>query len=131
MELIADIQQTTTQSSPFSVRFYTHNIPAPNTSDTIPICIQIDGGANRSITNQKHLLQRYTTVSKYPIYGVNQEDVALTCVGRGYLPWIAANGETLYVPTLFSPDAADTIISPTDVVMSYAHLYTVPLHSTK
>jgi hypothetical protein len=62
-------------------------------------------------------------VSKYPIFGVNKEDVALTCIGRGYLPWIAANGETLYVPTLFSPDAADTIISPTDVVMSYAHLY--------
>jgi dUTP pyrophosphatase len=49
--------------------------------------------------------------------------VALQCIGRGYLPWIAENGDTLYIPMFYSPEAAETIISPTDVVMSHNHLF--------
>lgn len=44
-------------------------------------------------------------------------------MGQGYIPWVADNGETVYVPCYCSPEVAETIISPTDVVMSHSHLY--------
>jgi dUTP pyrophosphatase len=55
--------------------------------------------------------------------GVNQQEVALTCTGKGYLPWQAETGDILLVPCFYSPAAADTIISPTDVVLSYPNIY--------
>ncbi len=55
--------------------------------------------------------------------GVNQQEVALTCTGKGYLPWQAETGDILLVPCFYSPAAADTIISPTDVVLSYPNIH--------
>jgi hypothetical protein len=69
------------------------------------------------------LLSRYQPTETYAIYGVNKDEVALTCTGHGYIPWVAENGYTFYVPCYYSPDAAETIMSPTDVVMSHPHLY--------
>ena len=122
IEFTSDIINPPIPISPFSIRYYTqkHVTAIPS---TIPIQIQIDGGANRSITSRQDLLHRFKSTTAYPIYGVNKDDVALQCVGRGYLPWVAENGDTLYVPMFYSPDAAETIISPTDVVMSHHHLF--------
>jgi len=55
--------------------------------------------------------------------GVNQQEVALTCTGKGYLPWQEETGDILLVPCFYSPAAADTIISPTDVVLSYPNIH--------
>jgi len=115
-EFTTDLTNTSVPQSPFSIRYYTVNPPAALSSGRLPIQIQIDGGANRSITPRQDLLHRYKTTAAYPIYGVNKDDVALQCVGRGYLPWVADNGDTLYIPT-------ETIISPTDVVLSHNHLF--------
>lgn len=123
LEFATDIINTSTQTSPFSVRYYTSQTPPGPNSPTIPIKIQIDGGANCSITSRRDLLHRFKQTTAYPIYGVNKDDVALQCIGRGYLPWIAENGDTLYKPMFYSPEAAETIISPTDVVMSHNHLF--------
>jgi hypothetical protein len=122
IEFSNDIINPSIPTSPFSIRYYTQSHPIVTTS-SIPIQIQIDGGANRSITSRQELLHRFKSTTAYPIYGVNKDDVALQCVGRGYLPWVAENGDTLYVPMFYSPDAAETIISPTDVVMSHHHLF--------
>jgi deoxyuridine 5'-triphosphate nucleotidohydrolase len=123
IEFVNDIINKTVSTTPFSIRYYTQQSHVGPTDSTIPIQVQIDGGANRSITSRHDILHRFKTTTAYPIYGVNKEDVALQCTGRGYLPWVAENGDTLYVPMFYSPDAAETIISPTDVVMSHHHLF--------
>lgn len=51
-------------------------------------------------------------------------DAALVCTGIGYLPWQADTGELLYVKCYYSQDAADTIISPTDIVINNGNDYT-------
>jgi hypothetical protein len=78
--------------------------------------MQNDGGANRSITNQKHLLLSYEDIVPYPITGVKDGEPALFCTGKGYMPWKDDNGEILLVHCYYSESVADTIISPNDVV---------------
>ncbi len=51
--------------------------------------------------------------------GASQEGPILTCVGEGYLPWCANNGDYIFVKCLYSPDVAKTILSPTDVCLTY------------
>jgi hypothetical protein len=60
--------------------------------------------------------------------GVNQDEVALTCTGKGYLPWQVETGKTLFIPCFYSPNAVDTIISPTDVILSHPNLFTAFVH---
>ncbi len=123
LQFVTDFINNPTPLSPFSIRYYIHKDQLPLPSHTISYQIQLDGGANRSITPCQDLLLRYKPTNSYPIYGVNKEDVALNCVGRGYLPWIAANGDVLYIPTFYSPDAAETITSLTDVVLSHNQVF--------
>jgi len=85
--------------------------------------VHVDGGANRSITNFQHHLLNYRNIKKYPMSGVAAGDAALVCTGIGYLPWQADTGEVLYVKCYFSKDAADTILSPTDIVMNSTDKY--------
>ena len=111
--------------SPFSIRYYTQQNAVPaTTSNNITTRLQVDGGANRSLTNNKHLLSKYQQTQTYNIYGVTKDEIALQCTGKGYLPWHSDNGDILYIPCYYSSDAAETIISPTDVVMAHRHLYT-------
>jgi hypothetical protein len=51
--------------------------------------------------------------------GVSADGPALYCTGMGYLPWKADDGETLLVKCYYSEEAADTIVSPTDVVINH------------
>jgi hypothetical protein len=78
--------------------------------------VHIDGGANRSITNDCSLLINYKNVRKYPMNGVSSEGPALICTGVGFLPWKADTGEVLLIKTYYSANAAETIISPGDVI---------------
>jgi hypothetical protein len=82
------------------------------------IRVQVDGGANRSITNDKSYLLQFRNIKKYPMLGVNADGPALMCTGLGYLPWKADNGEVLLVKTYYAADAAETLVSPTDVVVN-------------
>lgn len=50
--------------------------------------------------------------------GINGDTPALYCTGLGLLPWRAPDGNTLMVKCYYSADAADTIVSPTDVVIT-------------
>jgi hypothetical protein len=81
--------------------------------------VHIDSGANGSITNLRDHLLHYRNIKKYPMSGVAAGDAALVCTGLGYLPWHADSGEVILVKCYYSPDAADTIISPTGIVINY------------
>jgi hypothetical protein len=85
--------------------------------------VHVDGGANRSITNDSTNLQNYKNIKKYPISGVAAGEAALTCTGVGYFPWQADTGKVVLVRCFYSPDAADTILSPTDIVVNNIHEY--------
>jgi hypothetical protein len=61
---------------------------------TKPFRIHIDGGLNRSVTNDTSLLIHYRNIKKMEINGASNEGPILTCIGKGYLPWQASNGET-------------------------------------
>jgi dUTP pyrophosphatase len=91
---------------------------------TTQIKIQIDGGANCSITNNINTLIQVQHIEPYPIYGVSSDAAALQYTAKGYLPWTAEDGEIIHVPCFFSPNAAEPIISPTDVVLSHPNKYT-------
>jgi hypothetical protein len=83
--------------------------------------VHVDGGANRSITNDSANLRNYKNIKKYPMSGVAAGEAALICTGVGYLPWQADTGEVVLVRCYYSPDAADTILSPTDIVLNNIH----------
>jgi dUTP pyrophosphatase len=53
--------------------------------------------------------------------GVAAGEPALVCTGIGYIPWSADNGDTVYVKCYYSEDAAETIVSPNDIVTSHIH----------
>ncbi len=57
-------------------------------------------------------------IKSYAINGVSSDGPAIYCTGIGFLPWCTANGEVLYVKCYYSQQAADTIISPTDIVVT-------------
>ena len=80
------------------------------------IKMQNDGGANRSVTNQRQNLIHFESIPPYPICGVKDGEPALHCTGKGYLPWTDDYGNLLIVPCYYSSDVADTIISPNDIV---------------
>ena len=83
--------------------------------------IQIDGGANRSIMNDRSLLVRYRNIKKYPMSGVAAGEAALVCTGLGYIPWKDDNGELVFVKCYYSEAAAETIVSPNDIVTNQLH----------
>jgi hypothetical protein len=86
---------------------------------TTPIRVQIDGGANRSITNDITILSSFRNIKRYAMNGVAVDGPALYCTGLGLLPWRASTGEVLMVKCYYSSDAAETIISPNDVVTNH------------
>ena len=50
--------------------------------------------------------------------GVSGDAPALYCTGIGLLPWKAPSGDTLLLKCYYSAEAAETIISPTDAVIT-------------
>mmetsp|Transcript_10383 Transcript_10383/g.14952 ORF Transcript_10383/g.14952 Transcript_10383/m.14952 type:complete len:1434 (-) Transcript_10383:2326-6627(-) len=89
---------------------------AQATSQTVRV--HVDGGANRSLTSDRNQLIHFKNIKKYPMAGVSSDGPALICTGVGYLPWQADNGELVLVKCYYSDSAADTIISPTDIVVN-------------
>mmetsp|Transcript_23363 Transcript_23363/g.33516 ORF Transcript_23363/g.33516 Transcript_23363/m.33516 type:complete len:1554 (+) Transcript_23363:3270-7931(+) len=80
--------------------------------------LHLDGGANMSVTPEADILINYRSIKRRAIAGVAEGAPALYATGIGYLPWRAHSGETLLVKCYYSAQAADTIISPTDVVIN-------------
>mmetsp|Transcript_14552 Transcript_14552/g.20797 ORF Transcript_14552/g.20797 Transcript_14552/m.20797 type:complete len:1557 (+) Transcript_14552:1335-6005(+) len=115
-------------------QIFDHSIPiikhASYTTPTSPAAIfpshyviQLDGGANRSITNNAALLINFKNIKRYAMSGIGNTDPALYCTGKGLLPWQAETGETLLVSCYYSHQASETLISPTDVVLNHIGTY--------
>ena len=80
--------------------------------------IHLDGGANLSVTHRSELLINYKNIRRHAIAGVAQDGPAIYATGIGYLPWRAEDGTTILIKCYYSENAADTIISPTDIVIN-------------
>jgi hypothetical protein len=55
--------------------------------------VHVDGGANRSLTNNKSQLLHFKNIKKYPMAGVSSDGPVLVCTSVGYLPWQADTGK--------------------------------------
>ena len=76
-------------------------------------------GANTSLTNDKYALILYQDIHSLAIGGVNKDDPAIACTGKGCLQWRAKNGNRLLVPTYYCAQADGTIISPHSIQPLY------------
>ena len=83
----------------------------------------MDLGANRSATCHKELLENYKPIPKKKISGANKDTGDVTVEGIGYLPWYTPWDQKLLIKTYYSPDLAETIVSPTDVALTQNKKY--------
>lgn len=83
------------------------------------IQVQVDGGANRSVTNDHSILTGFCYIKKYPLNGISGDGPAVYCTGMGYLPWKSDTNETVFIKCYYCAEVAETIISPTDVVVNH------------
>ena len=82
------------------------------------IRVHVNGGANRSLTNDKSQLINFKNIKKYSLVEVSADGPALPCTAVGLLPWQVDSGEIVLVKCYYSSDAADTIVSQTDNVVN-------------
>ena len=76
--------------------------------------IQADNGANRSVTNLKYLLTDIHKIKDHFICGIGG---GITCTHKGVYNLISDDGTIIKVPMFYSPNANETIISPTDICL--------------
>ena len=95
-----------------------------NKSRTIQIRkAQNDIGANTSVTNNKSSILLYRDIDPYSVGGVQKDDPAIICTGKGYIPWECKSGENLLVPIYYCAEADGTIISPNSIQQFYSKTY--------
>ena len=101
-------------------------IPTINTAklkESSTFMIQCDIGANRCVTDDNTIMENYTAIDPYPIGGVEKDEIAIVCTGKGDIPWYSKEGHKIMVECLYSADCDGTIISPTAVVKNNATLF--------
>jgi len=81
--------------------------------------LHLDGGANMSLTNDETKLINFRHIKKHAIAGVADGAPALHATGIGYLPWRSDHGRTILIKCYYSHQAAETVISPNDVVLNH------------
>ena len=79
------------------------------------IRMQLDSGANRSVTPHRHLLHNITTIPTISIDGVGGTIVAKEV---GYLKLACIDDSFIWAKTYYCPDVTETIVSPTDIALS-------------
>ncbi len=72
-----------------------------------------------SLTNDAAKLINFRYIKKHAIAGVADGAPALHAIGIGYLPWKSDQGDTILIKCYYSPQAAETVISPNDVVINH------------
>jgi len=83
-----------------------------------PLQLHIDGGANRSITNELSCLIRYKNIKPYYMTSASQDD-SICCTALGYLPWYSPEEKCLLVRCYYSPQATGTIMLPSDIILTH------------
>ena len=84
---------------------------------------QNDIGANASVTNNKSSILLYQDIAPYAVSGIQKDDPAITCTGKGYLLWKSKSGTNLLVPIYYCAQADGTIISPQSIQSLYSDIY--------
>ena len=80
------------------------------------IRLQCDGGANTSVTNDETILHHIQDIPDYSIGGIGD---GINCTKKGIFYLQCDNNEVLPVQMYFSPQATETVVSPTDTVTSH------------
>jgi len=76
------------------------------------IKMHMDGGANRSVTDDLRLLNNVRNITPYVMSGAQKDDASIVCTKVGYISLMCQGQGVIKVRTFFSPDIAETIISP-------------------
>jgi hypothetical protein len=84
--------------------------------------LHIDGGANRLVTNDKEQLIKYKNIKVYHMSSAGGHN-DITCTGVGYITWCSPDGHTVLIKFYYSPDAPETIVSPSDIILSHYSTY--------
>ena len=72
-----------------------------------------------SITNDEQKLVNFRHIKRHAIAGIADGEPALYATGIGYLPWRSSEGTIILVKCYYSLNAAETVISPNDIVLNH------------
>ena len=97
---------------------YTQDYSPPKAIPSHAFRMLIDLGANRSATCHKNMLQDYKPIKKKAIAGPNKNEGDIIVEGIGYYPWYTPCHQKLLIRCYYSPDLNETIVSPTDVILT-------------
>ena len=82
--------------------------------------LNVDGGANRSVTNNLDYMHTSWDIDPYRIGGIGD---GIVCTKKGIFHLICDDGSVLPVSIFYSNEATETVLSPTDIVFCNADIY--------
>ena len=82
------------------------------------IRMHLDGGANRSVTDDLRLLHNIRNIPKYEMHGAQKGEPSITCTKIGFIQLMCRGRGVLNVKTYYSPNISETILSPGDITQS-------------
>ena len=82
------------------------------------IRMHLDGGANRSVTDDLRLLNNIRTIPEYNMFGAQKGEATIRCTKVGYMKLMCRGRGVVNVKTFYSPDISETILSPGDITKS-------------
>ena len=80
--------------------------------------MHLDGGANRSVTDDIRLLHDVRNISPYVMHGAQKGEPTISCSKVGYIKLMCRGRGVINVRTFYSPDISETILSPGDITKS-------------
>ena len=90
----------------------------------ILIKMHMDGGANRSVTNDERLLHDIRRIPTYKMRGAQNGPADIICNKKGVLRLLCEGRGVIEVETYYSPHVSETIISPGDITDDSSNSFT-------
>ena len=87
--------------------------------------MHLDGGVNRSVTDDIRLLHNVRNIPEYVMHGAQKDGPIINCNKVGYLKLMCRGRGVLNVKTYYSPDVSETILSPGDITKSNDNNFTL------
>jgi len=84
----------------------------------LQIRMHLDGGANRSVTDDLRLLNNIRNIPDYTMFGAQKGEATIKCTKVGYMKLMCRGRGVLNVKTFYSPNISETILSPGDITQS-------------
>ena len=85
--------------------------------------MHLDGGANRSVTDDLRLLNNVRSIPKYTMHGAQKGEGDIICTKIGYIKLMCRGRGVINVRTFYSPNISETILSPGDITKSPENTY--------